>query len=193
MELNSPHNPKLKYVVKLRTCSERQESGEMIVEGYRECRRALDAGYRPHAMFHCPDCYLKGENEPALVEECARLGEIFDAATKNSLVLLDESLSSTGSFEASYIASEVLLGLSKVGCRTIFSTHLHELAAEVAELNERAAREGGSPIDTLVAGMEAGERSFRIRRAKPDGKSYAGDIAKRYGLTYEDIRKRIQK
>lgn len=128
-----------------------------------------------------------------LGEECARLGEIFDAATKNSLVLLDESLSSTGSFEASYIASEVLLGLSKVGCRTIFSTHLHELAAEVPELNERAAKEGGSPIDTLVAGMEAGERSFRIRRAKPDGKSYAGDIAKRYGLTYEDIRKRIQK
>ena len=81
MELNSPHNPKLKYVVKLRTCSERQESGEMIVEGYRECRRALDAGYRPHAMFHCPDCYLKGENEPALVEECARLGaEIYSCS-----------------------------------------------------------------------------------------------------------------
>lgn len=46
----------------------------MIVEGYRECRRALDNGYRPRAIFHCPDCYLKHENEPALVEECARLG-----------------------------------------------------------------------------------------------------------------------
>ena len=129
-----------------------------------------------------------------LGEECARLGEIFDAITPESLVLLDESLSSTGSFEASYIASEVLLGLSKVGCRTIFSTHLHELAAKVPELNERTKQDGGSAIDTLVAGMENGERrSFRIRRARPDGKSYAGDIAKRYGLTYEEIRKRIQK
>ena len=128
-----------------------------------------------------------------LGEECARLGEIFDAVTPESLVLLDESLSSTGSFEASYIASEVLLGLSKVGCRTIFSTHLHELAAQVPALNERAAKEGGFAIDTLVAGMEEGERSFRIRRAKPDGKSYAGDIAKRYGLTYDEIRKRIKK
>ena len=74
MELSSPSNPKLKYVVKLRSCSARESSGEMIVEGFRECRRALDNGYRPRAIFHCPEFYLKNENEPALVEECARLG-----------------------------------------------------------------------------------------------------------------------
>ena len=74
MDIFSPSNPKLKYVVRLRSCAAREETGEMIVEGYRECRRALDNGYRPRAIFHCPDCYLKNENEPALVEECARLG-----------------------------------------------------------------------------------------------------------------------
>ena len=74
MEITSTANPKLKYVVRLRNCSAREESGEMIVEGYRECRRALDNGYRPRAVFHCPECYLKNENEPALVDECARLG-----------------------------------------------------------------------------------------------------------------------
>lgn len=78
MEITSPSNPKLKYVVKLRTCSAREEFGEMIVEGFRECRRALDNGYRPRAIFHCPDFYLKNENEPALVEECRRQGaEVF--------------------------------------------------------------------------------------------------------------------
>ena len=46
----------------------------MIVEGYRECRRALDSGYRPRAIFHCPEFYLKNENEPGLVDECSRLG-----------------------------------------------------------------------------------------------------------------------
>lgn len=46
----------------------------MIVEGYRECRRALDCGYRPRALFHCPDFYLKNENEPTIVAECAKLG-----------------------------------------------------------------------------------------------------------------------
>ena len=78
MEITSPSNPKLKYVVKLRTCSTREESGEMIVEGFRECRRALDNGYRPRAIFHCPDFYLKNENEPALVDECRAKGaEVF--------------------------------------------------------------------------------------------------------------------
>ena len=128
-----------------------------------------------------------------LGEECARLGEIFDAVTAHSLVLLDESLSSTGSFEASYIAAEVLAGLAQAGCRCLFSTHLHELAQEIDRINEESAQNGGVKIDTLVAGIEEGKRSFRIVRAKPDGKSYARDIAERYGLTYQNILQKINR
>ena len=127
-----------------------------------------------------------------LGEECARLGEIFDCVTSNSLVLLDESLSSTGSFEGSYIAAEVLSGLAMVGCRTLFATHLHELAAEIGRINEESEKAGGVKIETLVAGIEEGQRSFKIYRAKPDGKSYARDIAEKYGLTYENILKKIK-
>ena len=126
-----------------------------------------------------------------LGEECARLVEIFDAITDKSLVLLDESLSSTGSFEASYIAAEVLAGLAQIGCRTLFSTHLHELANEIDAINERSRETGGVMIDTLVAGIEEGKRSFKIVRAKPDGKSYARDIAEKYGLSYNSIVKKI--
>ncbi len=127
-----------------------------------------------------------------LGEECARLGEIFDCITDKSLVLLDESLSSTGSFEASYIAAEVLSGLAHIGCRCLFSTHLHELAAEIDALTRKSLASGGVAIDTLVAGMEGdGKRSFIISRAKPDGKSYARDIAESYGLTYDKILQRI--
>jgi len=122
-----------------------------------------------------------------LGEECDRLREIFDVITANSLVLMDESFSSTGAYEASYIAAEVLGALSYVGCRCIFSTHLHQLAAELDAINERAAKTGGALIDTLVAGMETGQRSFRILRKKPDGKSYARDIAIKYGITYDTI------
>lgn len=128
-----------------------------------------------------------------LGEECARLSEIIDCVTAHSLVLLDESLSSTGSYEASYIAAEVLSGLAHVGCRCLFSTHLHELAAEIEELDRKSRASGGAAIDTLVAGMETdGKRSFKICRAKPDGKSYARDIAKSYGLTYDEILKRLE-
>ena len=129
-----------------------------------------------------------------LGEECARLGEIFDCVSADSLVLLDESLSSTGSYEASYIAAEVLAGLARVGCRCLFSTHLHELAAEIDRLNAESLAVGGSRIDTLVAGIEGeGKRSFKIVRAKPDGKSYARDMAKRYGLTFDSILEKINR
>ena len=122
-----------------------------------------------------------------LGEECARLRDIFHDVTKDSLVLLDESLSSTGSYEASYIAGEVLAGFSRIGCRCLFSTHLHELAAEIDNINARTAPDGGTRIDSLVAGIEDGKRSFKIYRMKPDGKSYARDIADKYGLSYETI------
>jgi len=128
-----------------------------------------------------------------LGEECARLNEIFEQVTEHSLVLLDESLSSTGSYEASYIAAEVLSGFSIAGCRTLFSTHLHELAAIIPEINEKTAKQGGKPIDTLVAGMNEGQRSFKIYRAKPDGKSYARDIADKFGLSYDSILQKISK
>ena len=128
-----------------------------------------------------------------LGEECARLDEIFDFVTGHSLVLLDESLSSTGSFEAAYIASEILRGIAMVGCRGIFSTHLHELASMIDDINKTSSSEGGSRIDTLVAGIEEGQRSFKIKRQKPDGKSYAKDIADKYGISYDHIMKKIKK
>ena len=119
-------------------------------------------------------------------------GEILDSITSHSLVLLDESLSSTGSYEGAYIASEVLQGFSMVKCRGIFTTPLHDLAASVDRINDACLPKGGVKIDNLVAAIQEGSRSFKIRRAKPDGKSYARDIAESYGLTYETILKRFE-
>jgi len=128
-----------------------------------------------------------------LGEECARLKEIFDEVGEDGMILLDESLSSTGAYEASYIASEILSAFAVMRCRGIFSTHLHELAASVPEINERSRERGGVMIDTLVAGIEEGQRSFKIYRMKPDGKSYARDIADKYGLSFDNLMKRAGK
>lgn len=122
-----------------------------------------------------------------LGEECARLYDIFRAADGDSMILLDESLSSTGAYEATYIAEEVLTAFAALRCRGIFSTHLHDLAARVEEIDARSRANGGVGVDTLVAGMEEGKRSFRILRKKPDGKSYAKDIADKYGLSFENL------
>lgn len=129
-----------------------------------------------------------------LGEECARLKAIFSAISAHSMVLLDESLSSTGAFEAAYIGADVLVGFAAAGVRGIFSTHLHDLAAMVEELNRRAKEKGGVPIDTMTAEIKGGGvRSFHIVRKKPDGKSYAQDIARRYGLDLEHIMEMTKK
>ena len=127
-----------------------------------------------------------------LGEECARLKEIFDGADADTMILLDESLSSTGAYEASYIASEILSAFAVMRCRGIFSTHLHELAASVPDINARSLKQGGVKLDTLVAGIEEGQRSFKIHRATPDGKSYARDIADKYGLSFENLMERME-
>ena len=136
---------------------------------------------------HFPEGAEDTIDKGRLGEECARLREIFERVTENSMILLDESLSSTGAYEASFIAAEILTGFAVARCRGIFSTHLHGLASAVPEINARSKEVGGVPIDTLVAGIEEGKRSFLIKRAKPDGKSYARDIADKYGLSYENI------
>ncbi|MBR6918674.1 MAG: hypothetical protein IKN38_10880 [Clostridia bacterium] len=125
-----------------------------------------------------------------LGEECARLSQIVSSVTEKSLVLLDESLSSTGSDEASSIAEQLLEGLAVIGCRAVFSTHLHALALGVDEINRASAALGGAKIDNMVAKIAQGERSFRIVRAKPEGKSYAKDIAEKYGLSLDSILKK---
>ena len=146
------------------------------------------------AIFtHFPEGADDTIDKGRLGEECARLKEIFDSVTPDSMILLDESLSSTGAYEASYIASEILSGFSAMRTRGIFSTHLHELAASLDEINARAREHGGVLLDTLVAGIEEGERSFKIYRAKPDGKSYAKDIADKYGLSFENLLKKCKK
>ncbi len=79
--ITSTANPKIKHVVKLRQRAYRDEEQQMLVEGYREIRRALDNGYRPQMLFFCEELYLKNENEHALVEDCAKCGaEIFDCS-----------------------------------------------------------------------------------------------------------------
>ncbi len=155
----------------------------------KDAQISIADGIFTHFPTGADDTIDKGR----LGEECARLRDIFEEVTDKSFVLLDESLSSTGAYEASYIAAEVLAGFSRIGCRCLFSTHLHELAAQIDNINARTAPDNGSKIDTLVAGIEDGNRSFKIVRMKPDGKSYARDIADKYGLSYENIVKTFTK
>ena len=131
--------------------------------------------------------------EGRLGDECVRLSKIFDNVTKYSLVLMDETMSSTGSYEGSYIAGEVLTGFSIAECRCIFTTHLHELASNVDALNEKNLKMGAhGKIDTLIVGVVDEERSFKIYRLKPEGISHAMSIAEKYGITADKLKEKIE-
>ncbi len=123
-----------------------------------------------------------------LEEECADVRAIFENLTEHSMVLMDEAFSSTSSFEGAHIALDVLRALSAYACRAIFSTHMHELISMYGEINEQSFSR--SRIDTITAELAHGEkRTYRIKRAVPDGKSYAKSISDRYGLDFETLYK----
>ena len=130
------------------------------------------------------DNYGKGRLE----SECARMSQILGQLAGDDLLLMDESFSSTSLLEGSYIAGEVLSAIAVIGCGGVYVTHIHELTQQVARFNATPGRTGC--IDNLVAQMESvadGTRSYRVLRATPDGLSYAKDIARKYGLSCEEI------
>ena len=71
--LTSPSNPRIKEIVRLRQRSHRDKAGALLVEGYREIKRAVDNGYKPFTIVSCPDLFL-GKHEPALIARCQEAG-----------------------------------------------------------------------------------------------------------------------
>ena len=123
-------------------------------------------------------------------DEAQRLGQIFKRATRHSLILLNESLASTSPGESVYLAQDISRILRRMGTRAIFATHLHELAAAVPQLNAEA--DGDSGVVSLVAsrlrdGEDGEQRSYRILPGPPMGRSYAREIASKYGISYEQL------
>jgi RNA methyltransferase, TrmH family len=80
MHIASLQNARVKEVVKLRQRSHRDELGLMLIEGYRELKRAMDNRHVPTALLYCPAFY-QGANEPALIERCRAAGvELLECA-----------------------------------------------------------------------------------------------------------------
>ena len=67
------------------------------------------------------------------------------------------------------------------GVRTIYNTHMHKLAYDIDEINAGFEYKAAS----LVVKSDGGNRSYKVEVAPPQGMSYAMDIAKKYGVTYD--------
>ena len=117
-----------------------------------------------------------------LGEECVRFREMFSQSTSRSLMLLNETFSTTSFEEGYYIARDSVKALLTKGVRTIYNTHMHKLGDD-AEALTRESRGAGAA--SLIMRTEDGKRSFKVALAQPEGSSYAKDIAKKYGVTYD--------
>ena len=130
-----------------------------------------------------------------LGEEAHRLSEVFQKASRYSLVLLNETLSSTSPGECLYLARDVVRALKLLGVRAVYATHLHELA----ETEAFEDTPSDSPVVSLVAGTapdqttpESVRRTYKIVPAPPTGMSFAKDIARKYGISFEQLSQVLQ-
>lgn len=128
-----------------------------------------------------------------LDEEAERLAGIFRRATPRSLVLLNETLAGTAASEAEALARDAVRGLRLLGARAVYVTHLHDLALAVDEIN--ATTPGASLVGSLVADADDEEssiglhhrRTYRVHPGVPRGRSFASDIARRYGISFPQL------
>ena len=111
--------------------------------------------------------------------EMSETANILRNATRRSLILLDEIGRGTSTFDGLSIAwavVEYLLDTKKIGAKTLFATHYHELS----ELEGRF--EGVKNYCITV--MERGEDVIFLRKIKPGGadKSYGVHVARLAGI-----------
>ncbi|MCK5850021.1 MAG: RNA methyltransferase [Kiritimatiellae bacterium] len=78
--IQSLTNKRVKTIVKLRQRSHRNGSGLMLIEGYRELKRALHNKHYPEELYICRE-FFQGENEPALIDSCRNAGTVIIQCT----------------------------------------------------------------------------------------------------------------
>ncbi len=105
-------------------------------------------------------------------------------ATKSSLILFDELGRGTATYDGMSLAQAILEYVNnKIGCKTLFSTHYHELTKLEKELKHLKNKH--------VSASEDGENIVFLHKVK-DGsvdKSYGINVAKLAGLPDEVLRR----
>lgn len=118
-----------------------------------------------------------------LRDDLRRLKTLLDAATPRSVLVINEIFSSTTAWDALVLSRRMLDRVTVLGGPCVVVTFLDELADYGPQTVSMAAE---------VSEDEGHARSFRILRRKPGGRSYAEVLAQRHGLSYEEIKRRVE-
>ncbi len=118
------------------------------------------------------------ELQGKLEEELHRAREILGTATAASVIVLNESFSSTSLSDAVFLGRKVLGAIIERGARAVYVTFADELATVDPAAVSVVAQV--RPDDPTV-------RTFRVIRAAADGRAFATAIAAKYGLSYAQL------
>lgn len=116
-------------------------------------------------------------------EEISHVSQIFNSATSNSLVLLNEAFISTRRAEAVDVALRVIGRLLEKGCCGGYVTHFYEI------LHETKGMEGVFNLFAEAIGNADGSgiRTYKIVASTPSYSAYARDIARKCGVSFEQL------
>lgn len=147
---------------------------------------------------HYPKTERKLIGEGRLGEELREISEILKCISKDSLFLMNESISSTSAYDSYVISKNIVKSLKQIGPRVVFATHIHELSYETDIMNNEpdsvylVVPLSAGVVKTRDSKGEAGyKRTYVIQEGKSDGHSYARDIALQHGMTYEQMKSRL--
>ena len=117
-----------------------------------------------------------------LEDEMRRVRAILEQASARSVVILNETFSSTTHEDALALGTEVLQRLIALGPLTLFVTFVDELS----RLGEQTVS-----VVATVDPDDPAHRTHRVERRVADGRAYAEAIAAKYGLTFAQLTERL--
>lgn len=111
-----------------------------------------------------------------------RIQRILAAATARSLLIMNESFSSTTVGDQLFIGQRIIRKIIDCGLLCVVVTFLDELAS----LDPSTVS-----MVSIVDPEEPTRRTFKIVRRPADGLAYAMAIAEKHGLTYQSVKARV--
>ena len=116
-------------------------------------------------------------------DDLTRVHDILERATPRSVVVMNESFSTTTLKDAIFIGRQVMRRIIARDLICVFVTFVEELS--------RLSDTTVSMVSTIVPGDPA-SRTYRVVRRPADGRAYAIAIAEKYRLTYEALKERVR-